>query len=51
MNYEEAIETKVSRKQAEREIKRHGLDPNDFFAEFGSREQYNGSDILGWLGY
>ena len=51
MTYEEATETEVSKAEAVREIRKHGLDPADFFAEVGERETYQGSAVLGWLGY
>jgi hypothetical protein len=51
MTLEEAYETEVSREEAIREIRKHGLNPADFFAYAGERETYEGSEVLGWLGY
>ena len=51
MSYEEAIEAEVTRDEADREIRRHDLDPADFFREFGDRPWYTGAEVLEWLGY
>lgn len=51
MNYEDAIEATVSRKEAMREIARHGLSWEDFIREEGDEETYIGKVILDWLGY
>lgn len=40
MIYDDAIETTVSQAQAQREVRLHGLEWEDFTAE-----------VLGWLGY
>lgn len=29
----------------------HGLDFSDFAEEYGNREEYQGRDVLEWLGY
>ena len=44
-------EPTVSRAEARHEIARHGLDWQDFTAECGDSVEYNGADVLGWLGY
>lgn len=53
MDYEEAIETTVSREEARREIERHDCDGGfaAFVAEVGDRASYRGAEVLGWLGY
>jgi len=51
MSYDDAIEATVTRREAMREIKAHGLDPQDFFDEVGRKEEYIGLDVLSWLGY
>lgn len=44
-------EPTVTRGQARHEIARHGLNWSDFTAECGDSDQYNGADVLNWLGY
>ncbi len=51
MNYDEAVESKVSREQAIREIRKHGQSDTEFYLEMGYKETYNGGDVLAWLGY
>ncbi len=51
MNYIEAIDAIVTRKEAIEEIEKHGIDPKEFFQEIGEKEEYIGSDVLNWLGY
>lgn len=53
MDYEEACEATVTREEARREIARHDCDGgfDAFLAEVGDRATYNGSEVLGWLGY
>jgi hypothetical protein len=65
MYYADAMEATVTRAQARAEIKRHfgseveaaanGMAFEAYFAEFlaevGDRDEYEGSDVLGWLGY
>lgn len=51
MNYEQAIEETVTRKQAMREIARHSLSWEDFVREEGDEETYPGKVVLDWLGY
>lgn len=51
MNYYEACEQMLERYQVEKVIRRHCLDPSDFFAEFGICDEYLGQDLLDWLGY
>jgi hypothetical protein len=55
VDYQEALDDALSswytRKQAIAEIKRHNLEPTEFFSEIGERKEYLGSEILGWIGY
>jgi hypothetical protein len=51
MNYEEAMEATVTREEAEREIRKHGINPTEFFLEVGYRDTYTGAEVLSWLGY
>lgn len=41
----------VSKTEAQAEIKKHGVDWNDFVSEYGDHDQYDGADVLVWLGY
>lgn len=51
MDFETAMETTVSMNQARKEIEAHGHRFEDFAAEFGWSQEYQGADVLGWLGY
>lgn len=51
MTYDEAIDATITRKEAIEEIKKHGINPAEFFQEIGEKEEYIGSDVLNWLGY
>jgi len=51
MDYEQAIETMVTRKQARQEIERHYQSFDEFMAECGDRQEYSGKVVLDWLGY
>lgn len=53
MTYEDARDENpmVSRAQAIAEIRRHSLDPADFFREVGDRAEYRAMEVLDWLGY
>mgnify|MGYP005832028149 CR=1 FL=1 len=51
MNFEDALQLTVTRKDAIREIEKHGCDPEEFFQEVGDRPTYKGKTILYWLGY
>ena len=51
-----ARENTFSTKEVEREIRKHSLDPADFFRDMtGSNEpiktEWSGDDVLNWLGY
>ena len=51
MDYYEAIESKVTRLEAKREIELHSLRFVDFVVDVGSKDTYKGSEVLDWLGY
>jgi hypothetical protein len=51
MQLEDALECTVTRKEAIAEIKKHGVPIEEFFDEVGDRPEYQGSDVLHWLGY
>ncbi len=51
MDYEEAMESTVSRKAAQREVAKHSCEWAEFVAEMGDKAQYKGADVLAWLGY
>lgn len=51
MNLQEAWDSWVSRKQAQREVRKHGLHWDDFVRSMGLRETYRGCEVLEWLGY
>ncbi len=51
MTYEEAITSNVTKAEARREVELHSLLWSDFVADCGDHEEYDGSEVLGWLGY
>jgi len=51
MSYDEAIEAVVTKAEAKCEISLHNASFVDFVAEYGDCDEYNGGDVLGWLGY
>lgn len=51
MTYDEAIEAIVSKAAVMYELRRHGADASEFFAECGDHDEYEGASVLGWLGY
>ena len=60
MDYEEACEAIVTRREAQREINKHdatfpfrssGLFLAEFVLEYGDKEEYHGQDVLDFLGY
>ena len=51
MTYEDAIEAVVTAQEAKREIELHGHEFIDFALEHGIKDEYQGSTVLGWLGY
>ena len=51
MTYEEALEITVTQSEAIAEIRKHGIDSNEFLEEMGCRDTYAAADVLAWLGY
>ena len=51
MDYSQAMECKVTKKEARHEIELHFLKFDEFVAEVGLKESYKGSEVLNWLGY
>lgn len=53
MTLDEAMDEKslVTREAAERECRKHTLDPSEMFAERGDHPAYKACDVLIWLGY
>jgi hypothetical protein len=51
MNLDEAMDCEVTRAEAVSEINLHGADIDEFYREYGHHATYEGSDVLGWLGY
>jgi hypothetical protein len=49
--YDEAREITVSREEARAEIQRHRADFAAFLTEVGDRQEYDGKEVLDWLGY
>jgi hypothetical protein len=51
--YEDACEEIVTRAEAEAEIAKHDCDGGfpAFLAEVGDRPEYQGNEVLDWLGY
>ncbi|KGC70286.1 MULTISPECIES: hypothetical protein [Burkholderia] len=52
-SYEEACDWIVTRAEAEAEIARHDAEGgfSAFLKEVGDREEYEGKEVLDWLGY
>ena len=51
MNYEDAIESTVTKQEVKNELRLHGVDFQDFAIDYGNFETYKGNDVLKWLGY
>ena len=56
MDFDEAMEVEVTREEARREIVKHGeytpeITFEAFAAEYGDHEEYEGGEVLSWLGY
>ncbi len=51
MTYDEAMTSNVTAAEAKREVLNHGVLWSDFTKEYGEFEEYEGADVLGWLGY
>lgn len=51
LSYRDALIANIAPDEARREIEKHGQSWEDFLAEYGAQEFYDGADVLGWLGY
>jgi len=53
MDLLEAMEATVTRAEAKREIGKHDVEGgfNAFLIEVGDKTEYEGSEVLNWLGY
>lgn len=51
MTYEAAKKAVITAKQAEQEIIKHHLHPQDFYNEVGKKDMYKAREVLKWLGY
>ncbi|MDN8102618.1 hypothetical protein [Burkholderia multivorans] len=53
LSYEDACEKIVTRAEAEAEIAKHDCEGGfpAFLAEVGDRAEYQGKEVLAWLGY
>ena len=51
MTYYEAVGATVTRIQAQREVSAHGLSWEDFIADVGDKSEYQGTEVLDWVGY
>lgn len=51
MLYEESLLATVTKAQAIREVRAHGIDFEEFLAEVGNKKEYLGKEVLDWLGY
>ena len=51
MNYEDALEYKLTQKETKNYIRKHGLSFSDFTSDIGIKSVYTGQQVLDWLGY
>ena len=51
MDYSEACQAIVTRCEAKREIEKHNTEFDEFAEAYGDCEEYNGRDVLDFLGY
>lgn len=56
MTYEDAIDVIVTKNEVRREIGKHSkytpeIGFEAFIAMYGDNDEYNGVDVLDWLGY
>jgi hypothetical protein len=51
MTYDEAIDSTVTQSEAIKEVKAHCVEMVDFFDELGVKDEYQGADVLAFLGY
>jgi hypothetical protein len=52
--YDSAQGVRVTRKQAERELRKHGVpaeEQEDYFAQHPGATTFDGQELLRWLGY
>lgn len=45
------LEPTVTNREAVRTVVEHGISPSEFFLEMGYSDEYNGRQVLEWLGY
>lgn len=51
-SYWEAINlTDISAAESKREVEKHGLSWDAFVSEVGEKAEYEGAEILNWIGY
>ena len=48
---ESARGVKITPERAAKEVRDHGLNPEDFFREVGKKKSYMAHKVLEWLGY
>ncbi len=51
MTYEEAVNTTITASEARTEIEKHDCSWSEFLEDIGEKQNYTGSEVLGWLGY
>lgn len=51
MTYSESWPEMVSKAEMLRELKKHGSDPQELYADLGEHDEYQSDAVLGWLGY
>lgn len=44
-------EPTVCREAALREVRRHHAEEDEFFSDLGDKPEYDGAQVLAWLGY
>jgi hypothetical protein len=49
--YESAEGVEISKKRALIELRKHGIDFEEFFRDLGDHETYDAQAVLEWLGY
>lgn len=52
MTFDEAIECDdITIAEAKHELRKHGMEWDEFTSEVGTKETYTGREVLEWLGY
>lgn len=51
MTYEQATQETVSKEMALKEVRNHGCSIVEFLEEMGNHKNYEGAEVLAWLGY